>query len=94
MPVPLARPVSLTPDDQSRLEALVRAHSTPQALALRGRRILRRAAPDPPSKVQVATELAGERHPVGRWRQRSLQHGLPGLHDAPRSGRPQRFSPL
>jgi len=94
MPVPLARPVSLTPDEQSRLEALVRAHSTPQALALRCRLILRSAAPDHTSNVQVATELACERHPVGRWRQCYLQHGLTGLQDAPRSGRRQRFPPL
>ena len=94
MPVPLARSVSLTPEEQTRLEALVRAHSTPQALALRCRLILRSAAPDQPSHVQVATELACERHTVGRCRQRYLQHGLTGLQDAPRSGRPRRFSPL
>jgi len=93
MPVPLARPVSLAPDEQTRLEALVRAHSTPQALALRCRLLLRSAAPDQPSNGQVATELACERPTVARWRQRSLQHGLTGRHDAPRSGRPRRFSP-
>ena len=94
MPVPLARPVFLPPDEQTRLETLVRAHSTPQALALRCRLILRSAAPDQPSNLQVATELACERHTVGRWRLRYLQHGLTGLQDAPRSGRPRRFSPL
>jgi transposase len=52
------------------------------------------AAPDHPSHVQVATELAGERHTVGRWRRRYLAQGLTGLQDAPRSGRPRRFSPL
>jgi len=94
MPVPLARPVSLTLDDHTRLESLVRAHSTPQALALRCRLLLRIAAPDQPSNVQVATEMDCERHTVGRWRQRYLAHGLTGLQDAPRSGRPRRFSPL
>jgi hypothetical protein len=93
MPVPLACPVSLTPDEPTRWEALVRAHSTPHALALRGRLILRSAAPDQPSHWPVATEMACERHTVGRWRQRALQHGLNGLQDAPRSGRPRRFSP-
>jgi hypothetical protein len=34
-----------------------------------------------------------ERHTVGRWRHRYLTHGLKGLQDAPRSGRPPRFSP-
>src|SRR6266516_2682102 len=75
MPVPLARPVSLTSDDDARLESLVRAHSTPQALALRCRLLLRIAAPDQPSNVQVATEMDCERHTVGRWRQRYLAHG-------------------
>jgi hypothetical protein len=94
MPVPLAHPVSLTSDDHARLESLVRAHSTPQALSFRCQLLLRMAAPDHPSNVQVATELACERHTVGRWRRRYLAQGLTGLQDAPRSGRPRRFSPL
>ena len=94
MPMPFARPVSLSADEHARLESLVRAHSTPQVLALRCRLLLRVAAPDQPSNVRVATELDCERHTVGRWRQRYLTHGLQGLQDAPRSGRPRRFSPL
>ena len=94
MPVPIARPVSLTPEEHARLASLVRAHSTPQALAFRCRLILRTAAPDRPSNLQVAAEMDCERHTVGRWRQRYLTHGLNGLQDAPRSGRPRRFSPL
>ena len=94
MPVPIACPVSLAPEEHARLESLGRAHSTPQALAFRCRLILRSAAPDRPSHVQVATEMDCERHTVGRWRHRYLTHGLNGLQDAPRSGRPRRFSPL
>src|SRR5919205_2108659 len=94
MPVPIAHPVSLTPEEHTRLESLVRAHSTPQALAFRCQLILRIAAPDRPSNLHVATELACERHTVGRWRQRYLAHGFQGLQDAPRSGRPPRVSPL
>ena len=94
MPVPLARPVSLSADAHAQLASLVRAHSTPQALAFRCRLILRTAAPEQPSNVQVATEMDGARRTVGRWRQRSLTHGLTGLQEAPRSGRPRRFSPL
>ena len=94
MPVPIACPVTLAPEEHARLESLVRAHSTPQALAFRCRLILRIAAPDRPSKLHVATEMAGERNTVGRWRQRSLTHGFNGLQDAPRSGRPQRVAPL
>src|SRR5512145_1824871 len=94
MPVPIACPVTLAPAEHARLESLGRAHSTPQAFAFRCRLILRVAAPDRPSNLQVATELACERHTVGRWRQRYLADGLNGLQDAPRSGRPRRVSPL
>ena len=92
--MPLARPVSLSADAHAQLESLVRAHSTPQALACRGRLLLRTAAPEQASHLPVATEMACERHTVGRWRQRYLTHGLQGLQDAPRPGRPRRFSPL
>jgi putative transposase len=93
MPVPLAPQVTLAGEEQSHLESLLRAHSTPQALAFRCRVILRAAAPDRPSNLQVANELHCNRHTVGRWRSRYLQDGLSGLQDAPRPGRPRRFSP-
>jgi Winged helix-turn helix len=93
MPVPLAPHVTLAHDEQSRLEAIVRAHSTPQALAFRCQVILRAAAVDCPSNLQVANELHCNRPTVGRWRHRYLAQGLNGLQDAPRSGRPRRFSP-
>ncbi len=94
MPVPRAPQVSLANDEQRRLESIVRAHSTPQALSLRCQLILRAAATDRPSNLQVAKELHCDRHTVGRWRHRSLAQGLSGLQDAPRPGRPRRFSPL
>jgi transposase len=34
-----------------------------------------------------------DRHTVGLWRARFVEHGLPGLQDAPRPGRPPRVSP-
>jgi putative transposase len=94
MPVPLALPITLTHDEQSRLESIVRAHSTPQALAFRCQVILRAAAPDHPSNLQVANDFRCNRHTVGRWRHRYLAQGLNGLQDAPRPGRPRRVSPL
>ena len=94
MPVPVARPVNLLHDERAHLESLIRAHSTPQSLAFRCRLILRAAAPDQPSNLQVAGDMPCDRHTVGRWRQRYLAQGLPGLQDASRCGRPRRFSPL
>ncbi len=94
MPVPRAPHVTLAGDEQSRLESIVRAHSTPQALAFRCQLILKAAVPERPSNLQVAKELNCDRHTVGRWRSRYLAQGLSGLQDAPRPGRPRCFSPL
>src|SRR5262245_1244317 len=93
MPLPSAPPVLLAAEDRSRLEALARASSTPQALAQRCRLILRAAAPDRPTNGRVAAEMGCDRHTVGLWRTRFVAHGLAGLRDAPRSGRPPRVSP-
>ena len=94
MPVPRASHVTLADDDRCRLESLVRAHSTPQAMAFRCQVILRAATPECPSNLQVAKELHCNRHTVSRWRSRYLHDGLRGLQDAPRPGRPRRFFPL
>ena len=93
MPHPFAPPVVLTPEGRDRLQALTRAHSTPQALVFRCRLIVRLAALDQPSNVQVANEFGCSRNTVMLWRTRFLEHGLAGLQDAPRSGRPRSFSP-
>jgi hypothetical protein len=94
MPVPYAPPVTLADAERRQLEALARAHSTPQALAFRCRLILRTAAPDRPPNLRVAVALHCDRHTVHLWRTRYLAQGLAGLQDAPRPGRPRRISPL
>jgi Winged helix-turn helix len=94
MPNPFAPAIVLTPECRERLQALTRAHSTPQALGFRCRLILRLAALDQPSNLQVANEFGCSRNTVILWRTRFLQQGLVGLQDAPRSGRPRSFSPL
>ena len=93
MPAPYAPPVTLAADEQAQLEALTRAPATPQALAFRCRLILRAAAPAHPSNRRLAAEMRCDRHTVRLWRTRYLAQGLEGLQDAPRSGRPRRFSP-
>ncbi|MHB1556714.1 MAG: helix-turn-helix domain-containing protein [Isosphaeraceae bacterium] len=94
MPFPFAETASLTDAQRAQLEELVRARSTPQALAFRCRLVLRAAAQDQPSNLQIAAEFHCDRHTVATWRHRYLAQGLAGLQDAPRSGRPRRFSPL
>ena len=94
MPFPFAEIVSLTDVQRAQLETLVRAGSTPQALVFRCRLILRAADKDHPTNLQIAVELHCDRHTVALWRNHYLKKGLAGLQDAPRSGRPRRFSPL
>jgi hypothetical protein len=93
MPNPFAPAIVLDLKAQIRLQALIRAHSTPQALGFRCRLILRLAAKDQPSNLQVANEFGCARNTVALWHTRYLEHGLAGLQDAPRSGRPRSFSP-
>ena len=93
MPRPFASTVDLTAEQRETLNALVRARSTPQAMVLRCRIVLSAAQPEQPTNQQVADALDCNRHTVGQWRERYVAHGLTGLQDAPRSGRPRSFSP-
>jgi len=93
MPRPFGSRIALAPDLRHQLQTLVRAGSTPQALVFRCQLILEVAADNHPTNQQVAERLACDRHTVGQWRERFAAHGLAGLHDAPRSGRPRSFSP-
>lgn len=85
--------IVLSPYEFIDLRQLVRAHSTPQALAFRARLLLRCASDDNPSNDQVALELGCDPDTVSKWRWRFRRQGLDGLSDLPRSGRPAAFSP-
>jgi len=93
MPRPFGTPLVLSAELRTRLQTLERAGATPQALAFRCRIILRAAAADQPTNQVIAAEFDCDRHTVGQWRERFAEHGLAGLQDAPRSGRPRAFSP-
>ena len=94
MPRPFGSTVALPDQTRDQLQALVRARSTPQALVFRCRLVLRAASDDRPSNQEIAAEPGCHRHTVGQWRERFVAHGLDGLQDLPRSGRPRSFSPL
>jgi transposase len=93
MPRPFGSAIELADELRSQLEALVRARSTPQSLAFRCRIVLLAARDDRSSNQEIAAQLGCDRHTVGQWRERFAEHGLEGLQDAPRSGRPRSFSP-
>jgi transposase len=93
MPTPIAPRIILAQNARVKLQTLARAHTTPQSLALRARMILRAAAVEQPTNLQIGRELGCSNLTVGKWRRRYLELGFPGLQDAPRSGRPRTIAP-
>jgi len=92
LPTPIAPRLMLAQNAQADLHTSVRAHTTPQALALRARIVLRAAAVDQPTNVHISREVGCANLTVGTWRRRSLALGFPGLQDARHSGRPQAIA--
>ncbi len=82
--VPL--PIQLDVETRRVLDKFVHSSSTPQSLALRSRIVL--AAADGSANQEIAIALKIPAVTVGKWRQSFAIHGLEGLRDAPRSGRP------
>src|SRR6195256_374093 len=92
MPTPIAPRIILSQNARRDLQAVARAHSTPQSLALRARIILRAAESDRSTNLKIGHELGCSNLTVGKWRRRYLALGLPGLQDAIRSGRPRTIA--
>ncbi len=91
--------VELSEKEQVELEALVRKHSTPQQIALRGRMIL--LAAEGKRNALIARELSVNVDTVRCWRMRwigwqklSLDDFsiIERLSDAPRPGRPSQIT--
>jgi putative transposase len=99
MPAPFPARLDLTPQARAELEALTRRHTAGQQLVLRARIVL--AAADGLNNSQIVRELGVALETVRLWRRRWLE--LAGvaladvsvrerLADAPRAGRPSRFT--
>jgi hypothetical protein len=87
MPLPIARPISLPPEEHPRLAALVRAHATPQALALRCRLLL----PDRGARVPRAS-AGGHREGLRAAYRRPLASSLSGARSYRSAGGAARGS--
>ena len=82
--------VSITHQEQERLEALVRQRTAPQRDVLRAQIVLMAHAGK--STESIAAELRVSQRMVCKWRGRSARLGGDGLKELPRSGRPRRIS--
>src|SRR5271169_5275908 len=87
----IAPKIVLDSMQSSQLQTWAQAPSTPQSLAMRARIVLRAAAGE--SNQQIALGLGVPQITVSKWRRRFSAHGLDGLHDAPRAGRPRKHGP-
>jgi transposase-like protein len=85
--------VRLSREEKQELQRLARAYSTPQAMALRCRLILRCGKIGRPTNQEVAEEFDCDPGTVGKWRSRFAADRLDGLADLPRCGAPRAFSP-
>ena len=76
---------------KARLEAIVRAPSSPQALARRARIALLAGAGW--ANARIAAELGCTPATVRTWRRRFARGGMPALRDRARPGRPEVYGP-
>jgi transposase len=83
--------IELTACERAALAALVRPTGQARML-LRARIVL--AAADGDSNARIARQAGVCEDTVRKWRRRYADQRLAGLTDAPRSGRPPRFSPV
>lgn len=81
--------ITLTEEQQRTLERWMKASTTEQRLVQRSKIIL--MAAKGMKTVVIARELGIRTATVSRWRTRFAKDGLPGLSDAPRSGRRKKY---
>ena len=80
---------TVTEDERAKIEQLTRARAAPVRLVTRAR-IIQLAATGQTAPA-IATQLALNEKCVRLWIRRFAAHGLEGLEDAPRSGRPRTY---
>src|SRR5438034_11238106 len=81
--------ISLTPKDRKALECRARAYTDPYCKVIRAKIVL--LAAEGLANTQIAARLDTSPQVVNRWRKRFAEHGLEGLNDQLRSGRPRTF---
>lgn len=82
--------VEVSEGDRAQLEAWLRTQSIAHALASRARIVLGSAAGE--SIRALAERLKVTQRTVCLWRRRYASHGLEGLRNRPRAGRPRRIT--
>jgi putative transposase len=84
------RPVILPEEDRQQLSAVAHSRSLPHGLVVRARIVL--LAADGLPSAEIAQKLGFSQQSVCLWRKRYLDHGVQGLHDELKPGRPRTIS--
>jgi len=84
-----AAEIALTSEQRATLQSWATAGKTEQRLAFRAQIIL--ALGEGLSNKAAAERLATRAATVSKWRGRFVEHGLAGVADAPRSGKPRHY---
>jgi transposase len=92
VPVACARPITLTAAERTKLKKAAWGHKSPHRDRVRAQIVLLAARPLP--NARIAKRAGVHEDTVRRWRGRFAEHGMPGLADHKRTGRPPRFTPL
>lgn len=85
--MPSTAVVELTEQDRATLESWTRSTTMPAGLVLRAEIVL--AAADQEGPSAISRRLRVSRPTVDQWKKRFTEHGIAGLSDAERSGRPK-----
>ena len=83
-------PLTISSEEREQLESLANSRSLPHALVTRARMIL--MASEGLCNSDIAKKVGVTAPTVGKWRTRYLQHGIEGLHDELRAGRPRSIA--
>jgi transposase len=81
----------LTALQRRELEARARKYTLPYRDVIRARIVL--MAADGLGNDEIAARLGTRREVVSKWRKRFFEHGIAGLEERPRGGRPPAFPP-
>jgi hypothetical protein len=83
--------IELTEQQRRVLESRARQYTLPYFQVVRAQMVL--MAADGLANDEIAARLGCRREVVSRWRKRFHEHGVQGLEDQPRRGRPPAFPP-
>lgn len=83
--------IELTGEQRSARESLARSYTLPYWQVIRAQMVL--LAAEGLGNDQIAQRLNCRREVVSQWRKRFFEHGMAGLEDQPRRGRPPTFPP-